>query len=367
MVENQYQVLVVDDEPVNLNLVKEILQHDYHLSFATNGLQALEIVKIIQPDLVLLDIMMPDIDGYETCRRLKADPATEKILVIFFTALGGEEDETLGFDVGGVDFITKPAKPAIIQARVRTHLELKKARDDLIQKNRVLIENEQLRNDIDGITRHDLKGPLVGIINYPRFVLKNCPMPEKYQDFLQNTVKSAHKLLNMINLSLDLYKMEKGIYQFNPTPVDILPILNEIIEENQLLINSNNLIINARLGDNFLPEDAEFFVFGDHLLFYSMFSNVIRNAIEASPEDSKVTIICEKEDEIEIRIHNYGEVPKEIQDRFFEKYVTAGKKHGTGLGTYSAKLIAETQRGTVKFTTSKVDGTEVRFSFPNLA
>ena len=358
------QILVVDDEPVNLQLVKEILKNKYRLSFATNGLQAIEVAKKIHPDLILLDIMMPEIDGYETCSRLKADPDTEKVPVIFFSALDGEEDEALGFQVGGVDFITKPARPVILEARVRTHLDLKGARDELIKQNEILRENESLRNDIDGIIRHDLKGPLMGMINFPKLVLKNCHLPEKYQKFLNDTIHLAFKMLDMINLSLDLYKMEKGIYDFQPSSISILPIIEDILAENHTLVKYRELSVSIRLQDEPLIRGDEFKLSGDHLLTYSMLSNIIKNALEASPEKGQIKITLEKRDRIHIHIYNQGAVPEGIRDRFFEKFVTAGKKQGTGLGTYSAKLIAETQRGTVHLNTSQSDGTTVSFSFP---
>lgn len=120
----KWRILVVDDEPGNLQLMNQILQDRYRPAFANSGATALEAVKKIQPDLVLLDIMMPEMDGYETCRRLKSDPLTAKIPVIFVTAMGEVENESHGFEAGGVDYITKPVSAPIVLARVATHLEL---------------------------------------------------------------------------------------------------------------------------------------------------------------------------------------------------------------------------------------------------
>ncbi len=138
MTNSKWKVLVVDDEPNNLKLLGQILQDRYQLSFATNGAKALDVAWKVKPDIILLDIMMPEMDGYETCRRLKADPETSKIPVIFVTAMGKMEDERLGFEVGGVDYITKPVSPPIVQARVRTHLAL-------YDQNRLLEEMVQQR------------------------------------------------------------------------------------------------------------------------------------------------------------------------------------------------------------------------------
>jgi DNA-binding response OmpR family regulator len=173
MIHNKWKVLVVDDEPNNLQLLEEILQDQYQLSFATDGAKALDVAWKVTPDLILLDIMMPEMDGYETCRRLKADSRTAKIPVIFVTAMGEVEDERRGFEVGGVDYLTKPVSPPIVLARVKTHLALKHARDDLEQQNEILRENVRLREDVERITRHDLKTPLNAIIGFPQVIIMN--------------------------------------------------------------------------------------------------------------------------------------------------------------------------------------------------
>ncbi len=118
------KILLVDDEPNNLQLLRQILRSSYQLIFAHNGQSALAAVTAHHPDLILLDVMMPDLDGYEVCRRLKTDPLTHDIPVIFVTAMGDVDDEAAGFDVGAVDYIHKPVSPAIVIRRVQTHLSL---------------------------------------------------------------------------------------------------------------------------------------------------------------------------------------------------------------------------------------------------
>jgi putative two-component system response regulator len=136
----QAKILIVDDEPLNLKVLKQVLQDDYRLSFAKNGVDALELVKKERPGLILLDVMMPGMTGFEVCRQLKSDPDTHTIPVIFVTALADEADESEGFNAGGVDYINKPISPALVSARVKTHLslvhidELKNTHLELIQR-----------------------------------------------------------------------------------------------------------------------------------------------------------------------------------------------------------------------------------------
>ncbi|MFC1857465.1 response regulator [Thermodesulfobacteriota bacterium] len=363
MADNKWKVLVVDDEPNNLQLLGQILQEQYLLSFATDGAKALDAAWKVKPDIILLDIMMPEMDGYETCRRLKADPKTMKIPVIFVTAMGEVEDESRGFEIGGVDYITKPIKPPLLKARVQTHLELKNARDELEKQNEVLRENARLREDIERITQHDLKSPLNGIINFPNLVTSQGNLSEKQEEYLQKTVQLGYKMLNMINLSLDLYKMEKGVYQFKPVPVDILPVIADILQENRNFILSKKLTAEIILNGRPVTEEEHFAIPGENLLFYSMLANLIKNAFEASPRKEKITISLADDTDHKIGIHNLGTVPEDIRDTFFEKYSTSGKTTGTGLGTYSAKLIAETQGGQISLDTSEEDGTTIRINF----
>ena len=131
------RLLLVDDEPTNLQVLRHVLQADYRLLFATDGARALQVAREQLPQLILLDIMMPNMDGYAVCCALKADAATASIPVIFITALNDSQDETAGFDVGAVDYITKPVSPPVVRARVRTHLSL--VRMDELRETRLQI------------------------------------------------------------------------------------------------------------------------------------------------------------------------------------------------------------------------------------
>ena len=134
---NKKLVLLVDDTPANIQVVHNILKDSYTIRIATNGTRALDLAKTSpQPDLILLDVMMPDLDGYEVCSRLKSDPDTREIPIIFLTGKTEPEDETKGFELGTVDYIHKPFSPAVVQARVETHLTLREAREQLAEEKR---------------------------------------------------------------------------------------------------------------------------------------------------------------------------------------------------------------------------------------
>ncbi len=372
MTDKKYRILVADDEPNNLQLMMQILNDRYHLAFAPNGNKTLEIVRKMEIDLILLDIMMPGMDGYEVCEKLKADERTKHIPIIFVTAKNEVDDETRGLRLGAIDYITKPVSPSIVRARVRNHLELKLAREKierqkkrLEEQNRELAEAARLREDVERITQHDLKTPLNMIIGFPRIMMADKNLSEEHKEYLKIIEEEGLTMLNMINLSLDLFKMERGIYELHPVPVDIIQVTGKIMNGIQDMAGRKSLSVNILISGNPAGSDEHFSVQGEELLCYSMLANLLKNAAEASPEDGEITVALTHENETgAIRIHNRGAVPEDIRDRFFDKYVTSGKKLGTGLGTYSARLIAETQGGSIHLDTSDETGTTVTVRLP---
>jgi diguanylate cyclase (GGDEF)-like protein len=131
--DGKLMILLVDDAPTNIQMLNETLKDGYHLFFATNGRDALRIASESLPDLILLDVIMPDMDGYEVCRFMKADPVLRDIPIIFITAMNQQEDEAIGLELGAVDYITKPFNPTIVRLRIRNQIELKRQRDLLTQ------------------------------------------------------------------------------------------------------------------------------------------------------------------------------------------------------------------------------------------
>ncbi|MGD9162983.1 MAG: response regulator [Desulfobacteraceae bacterium] len=357
-------ILVVDDVPQNIDILAEALDADYDVKVALNGESALDIsFSENPPDLILLDIMMPGMDGYEVCHQLKKEPGTRDIPVIFVTAMGEVEDEAKGFDVGSVDYITKPVSIPRVLARVRAHLELKQAREDLKKQNEILKENLRLREDVDSIIRHDLKTPLNVVMWVPDLLQDEDNLSQKQIKTLNILKQAGYNMLNIINSSINLIKMERGEYELHPMPVNILNVLRKIRSEMYGLIQSKGLEINILVNGNTEKESDVLLFDGEELLFQSMLSNLIKNAFEASPFNEVITVSIDENDDRTIRIHNKGEVPLNIRERFFDKYITS-KGKGAGLGTYSARLMAETQNGIIHVDTSKPSETSILIVFP---
>ena len=360
------RILVVDDTPSNIKVLNDILKGIYHVSVATNGDDALTIANAeAKPDLILLDIMMPGMDGYEVCRRLKVSSETSSIPVIFVTAKGDEEDESNGFDVGCVDYITKPVSPPLVLARVKTHLELGHALETLAIQNMELIEAAKLREDVEEITRHDLKNPLSGIFSAVDLMEMIGELSPDHNEALEVIKESAHKILSMVNASLDLFKMERHLYNPELVDVDMIDVISRIEKEYASLLNIFRTSISVQADGRPLDGKEPFMVKGEMLLIYSMMANLIKNAIEATPENETIYIFLSRHDlTVDIAVKNKGSIPEEIQKVFFEKYATSGKPRGTGIGTYSAKLIARTLNGDISMTSSEEEGTKLLIRLP---
>jgi len=361
----KHSILVVDDEKQNRVLLSELLKLEYKIFLAKNGMQALERAREHRPDLIMLDVLMPEMDGYQVIRELKADELTRDIPVIFISALDSADDEEKGLELGALDYISKPFHPSIVRARVRNHLSLCIALSQLRAQKQSLEEAAVLRDDVERIMHHDLKSPLNGILGATQMMLSDSFMDDERIELTKMIEKSGYSMLDMISRSLDLYKMEQGLYRFAPQPVDLIPILNRVINDNGSLVRTLRLGVALRIDGHEAGSNEAFTVPGEAPLCYSMLANLTKNAMEASPMHGSITIDLHRDATgSSICIHNQGEVPEAIREHFFEKYATAGKSSGTGLGTYSARLMIQTMGGDIGYATSAEKGTEVTIRFP---
>ncbi|MEO5348306.1 MAG: hybrid sensor histidine kinase/response regulator [Magnetococcus sp. YQC-3] len=371
------KVLVVDDTPENVKILANALIKQYEVLVSNEGEGALQLAEQELPDLILLDIMMPGMDGYTVCRRLKENATTRNIPVIFITAMGSEVDEVMGLQIGAADYITKPFRIPIVLSRVATHLSLHDSYVQIEQQYAALRALEQARRDVEAIIRHDMRSPIDGMIGCLSLLLRHGNLPEKeVRGFHEMLLDSANQLRAMVNLSLNLVKMEQGTYEAVLEPIDLLPVLRRLLAEHHSLIQAKKSEVDILANGHPVQAQDTFTILGDELLCYSMLANLFRNALEASGRGQPVRISLNGpcagqtpsgQDDgqgplpgngyAEVSIHNHGMVPREIQSRFFDKYVTYGKKSGTGLGTYSARLMAETQKGSIRLQSSEEEGT----------
>jgi len=344
-------ILIVDDMPDNLQLLSQLFKDDYSVLVARSGEQALGLCQSnTPPDLVLLDIMMPGMDGFEVAKRMREHPTSETIPVIFVTAMTDEDARLKGLELGAVDFVTKPIDPSVLKPRVRNFIRYVEQHKQLQADYDGMIELARLREDVEHITRHDMKGPLAGVIGLVQTLADDKSMDRKQVGLLRLVEETALQVLNMINLSSELFKIETGRFKLDIQPVRIGDILRRIVEFSRATFVEKHLSI---VVDSDVPVGKnEPQALGDAMLCYSLFQNLVKNACEAAPENSRVTVTLNNETPLRVMIQNLGTVPAEIRGCFFDKFVTHRKPGGTGLGAYSAKLLAEAQHGSIAMAVS---------------
>ncbi len=227
-------------------------------------------------------------------------------------------------------------------------------------------ETERMREDIERLMRHELKTPLNAVINIPRLLRDEDNLREDQRALLDLLENSGHTMLKMIDFTLNLYKLEVGNYRLQAEQVDLLEVATTALcDAQQGIASYKDINTRITLNGTAVHAQARCIVWGEHLLYYNMIANLIKNALEASPagEEVRVNLVAEAS-HVLLTIHNQGCIPEAMRDCFFEKYATHGKKGGTGLGTYSAQLIARTLQGHIGFNTDESTGTEVWVRLP---
>jgi PAS domain S-box-containing protein len=261
-------------------------------------------------------------------------------------------------------------------------------------------ELERMREEVDRISRHDLKTPLGGIIGLPQLLIEEGNLNDRQLEYARMIEESGRKMLTLINRSVDLFKIEMGSYGYTPEKIDVLRIMRQVVADNEKIIRAKSLTVEYNLD---CEGQESMYARGEEMLTYTMFGNLLTNALEASPKRGRVDVAFAEEPgsadagahdpddgesdveeadtqesntdgragagRVRISITNEGSVPEEVRDHFFEKYVTRGKRNGTGIGTYSAKMNAEVQGGSIDVETDTTHTTVVVWleKYPRLA
>lgn len=357
-------VLIVDDTETNIDLLMAALSDDFEVSVALNGEEALQHLNEYSADLVLLDIMMPGIDGYEVFERMKANPRLSGIPVVFLTALNHIENEAKGLNLGAVDYITKPYNPSLVKARVRNHIELANSRRHLQQQRSQIAEDyealqdlETLRDNLVHMIVHDMKSPLMGICGNLELA-EEClgeTVDDTARQMLSNSLKTTRGLNEMISSLLDVSRLEAGEMPLTLSDCDLRMLVSEACERlGGMTIDRQ---VELRLGDQPLPVQC------DRNLIERLVLNLVGNALKYAPADRPVFVKAYPEETwLTVEIHDEGPgIPAEYQDRIFEKFgqVEAhkeGKKFSTGLGLAFCRLAVVAHGGSLSLKSAPGEG-----------
>lgn len=336
----EHQILIVDDTPKNIQVLGQILsEQGYKIIVATNGLQALKAVEKKTPDLILLDINMPELDGYETCQRLKADERLEEIPVIFLTARTETEDIVKAFSVGGVDYITKPFNSSELLARVKLQLVLKEKKDELQE---ISENNKQLVR----ILLHDLRNPIGAIQSINQMAESD---PAIYTDMRHLIVKATDNCMSILDSVRKMYSIEDEKYSPELKDVNLKPFIQSALLIFQHQLEKKNISVHLEI-----PEDITICVDPSSFV-HSVFNNLMTNAIKFSCTNSTIEIGAIKNNDkviFTVRDHGIG-MPNTILDNIFNiskptnRLGTQGET-GTGYGMPLVKKFVEMFNGKIE-------------------
>ena len=357
-------VLVVDDTIENLRLLSSLLgEQGYEVRPVTSGRQALQAVEHDPPDLILLDITMPDMDGYEVCRRLQTSEGSKGVPIIFLTALTDTADKVRAFDAGGVDYVTKPFRFEEILARVKTHVALRRAQVALDDSYRRLRELEQLRDDLVHMVVHDMRSPLTGVLtNLALMQREAATMSAPIREDLHAALESAEALNRMANDLLDVSRLEQDKMPLQRAPCDVSKIASDVGAALGMMDRLRQIDVES-------PGPLE--VRCDATIVRRILENLVSNGIRHTPAGSRIRIsIVDADSRVRIAVadEGYG-VPPEARKKIFEKFGTVEARNerayqSVGLGLAFCKLAVEAHGGTIGVDSGLPAGSVFWFELP---
>ncbi|MBF0451773.1 MAG: hybrid sensor histidine kinase/response regulator [Candidatus Magnetomorum sp.] len=357
---NRGTILVVDDNPTNIELLLVYLhENEYRILVTRDGPSAIKRAISVKPDLILLDIMMPGMDGFEACQHLKNNPITKDIPIIFMTALSDIQTKLKGFELGAVDYITKPFQRAEVSARIATHLTLQQQKATLAHLN-------ASKDRFFSIVAHDMKGAFGSLMTFTQYISKsfNDWSRDELKGLIFEMCVSAEKNYKLLENFLDWSRIQLGAIPFRPKRA----LLEYIIVQAIQLFQEHAMSKDIAIVYDFT---SEHYVIADSQMLAAIFRNLISNAIKFTPKNGTVTIACnDLVDKIEITVKDSGcGMDQKTVDQLFyldKKHQTEGTEgeKGTGLGLLLCKELIEKHQGSIQVKSIKDQGTTFHVFLP---
>lgn len=365
-------ILIVDDTPSNLRLLSSMLsRHGYEVRSAISGSVALMAIHTVYPDLILLDINMPKMNGYEVCMQLKSQAETKDIPVIFLSALSELGDKVQAFQSGGVDYITKPFHVEEVLARVENQLTLRRVQTELQQAKadalRALEQEKELsrlKTEFVAMISHDFRTPLTSIQGFAELLhYSNDKLtPDLRERYFDKINASVEHMIHLLDEMLLIGGLETGHLLCRPIALDLQPFCQDLIETLQLNASSQRPIHCHYQGDTHAVEL-------DPTLLTQILTNILSNAIKYSPDGASIDleVLCEpKMVTFSVRDRGIG-IPPESQSQLFDPFYrcsNVGNIRGTGLGLAVVKRCVEVHHGLIHLDSQLGQGTTVIVQLP---
>ncbi|MDI9382661.1 MAG: hybrid sensor histidine kinase/response regulator [Verrucomicrobiota bacterium] len=365
--QNRGVIMVVDDTPANLKLLDDMLTGcGYRVLSFPSGDLALKALEKNLPDLILLDIDMPVMNGCEVCSRLKAAPPLQQIPVLFISALSDVSDKVKAFAAGGLDYVTKPFQFEEVRARIETHLRVRRQQVALQETLSRLKELESLRDNLVHMVIHDMRNPL-STISGAIELLRPLDCSGELKDPTLDMAQSAtNELTRMVNALLDISRLESGKMPLHLQTTSLRAIAQEAIRDTSMQAKWENVVVHL-VED--LSDAGEACV--DPVIIQRVLCNLIGNAIKFSPENGRIEVCIRTEEKTvsaSVRDHGRG-IPERYHRLIFEKFGQVatreeGVKYSSGLGLTFCKLAIEAHDGTIGLQSEPGVGSEFFFTVP---
>ncbi len=361
-------ILIVDDISANLQILGDILESDgYKVRPVLNGELALEVAEAEKPDLILLDIMMPGMDGFEVCRRLKESEKLNDVPIIFISALNDSKDIVKALTYGGVDYITKPFRAEEVKARAATHIKLYLQQNELREQGIALTNLNATKDKFFSIIAHDLRAPFNGFLGLTQIMaeqLNSLPI-NQVQSIAASMRISATNLFNLLNNLLEWAQMQQGAILYKPIPIAVLPFVTEALKPALNTANRKGVSIGFSI-----PEYLT--VFADYNMLASTIGNIVSNAVKFTPSEGTVSISAKpiEADMVEFAVKDTGiGMDNETLADMFKIDVSISRKGtdgepSTGLGLLLCKDFIEKHGGRIWAESEEGKGSTFRFTLP---
>jgi signal transduction histidine kinase len=354
-------ILLVDDTIENLRLLSSILTtNGFEVRPVTSGADALQAIAHAIPELILLDVMMPDMDGFELCTKLKAEPAWRDIPVIFLTAMTEVDQKVRGFAVGGNDYITKPFQLEEVLSRVRNQLDVQRSRRELASNLQRLQQLERLRDDLVHMIVHDMRSPISGLYLTLDMIQAAAQGDARVQ--LAEAMRLTASLHEMTNCLLDVSRLEEGKMPLQPQPCDLSKLAARACDEARAYA-PKRVIKCLRTAPVNVSCDAS--------LISRVLANLISNGIKHTEDNNTILVgVAATEQGARVIVQDDGPgIPAELRGRLFEKFAAVGRReplryHSAGLGLAFCKLAVEAHGGKIGVESAANSGSTFWFELP---
>ena len=361
-------ILIVDDNTANLRLLFDYLADTgYRVRVAEDGESALDQVAIEQPDLILMDVLLPGMSGFETCRKLKEDEETAGIPVIFLTALTGSEDKIEGFRAGGVDYLTKPLQLEEVAARISTHVKIRALQRELAARNRLLAEANLRKDRLFTIIAHDLRSPVAMFVSAMRVLRKITPDDPEYESILDSLDDRADRLEKLLSNLLDWAELQIASGELPPDQFRVATAVTSV-----MMILEHDAQDKGIAVDVDVPEELSAYI--NLQALRAVISNLVSNAIKFTSAGGTVGVSASESDDgvmLEVRDTGIGMSEEELQHLFrldsrLHKAGTSGEK-GSGLGLVITHELVERMGGSISAESVPRRGTTFQVHLPDRA